>query len=739
MLRILFNGLKFSLLFLCFSIIGYIFGIYYWQTFIRFPCPSTLIPMTRIKYSFYDHFQYRTKKTCQNENSQLFLTIAIISSYERLLIYLPSIFNTWILTTTIDIEIIIFIEEKSLISEEFIENFFFELNKNLSQYIKSCLYIVKLKHVENNYPPQKKSFYAMKFIYAFYRQKTSWLLRLDDNAYVNIEELVKWLKSIDHRKTLYIGQGGSGRRNGSAIHFPSEKYFCMGGSGVILSQSTLIQLGPWLDHCLNNEIRTPHEDVELGRCILNHVHISCTKAHNTRSLFYHHYGPRYKFGYDFTPTIVSQALIIHPINDQNTFQQIFTFYIRLKQEKQYLENNTSLKKLINRKTYGIFLSEVTFDVSRDVFYQKIDVRWRSYLEQAVRSYIEKTRMSWHQRSFNWTLVNGKFVFGYYRIMPTYGLEVIVEVLLTAYSVSIYPTKVAFTQQRFRMNQPFTNKHRFDYREITDIKTNENIYQLNLIVISHNKDEALIRLINNYENEVLNYPFRHEHFTLTILYFSQKNQTTNRIANLINDLSVRYMSIIRISIINQNQTSYNRGLGRQLASQLFTSNQLLFFLDADLLFTGQALDSTRRLMIHQLSISSCAVYFPIIFSVFSNRSVVHNNSIINVNSKNGLFSIYGFGNVAVRKKDLDKIGGWETNNHDWGMEDVNLYHRFSDPSSECYVFRAVEPGLKHYYHKKMCNGIANKAREKMCLDADAILIGSQMDMINYLFSNTNLTI
>ncbi|CAF2434655.1 unnamed protein product [Rotaria sp. Silwood2] len=719
--------------------IGYVFGVYYWQTFVRFPCTPVLISTTQIKYSFYHHFQYRTTQTCQNENSQLFLTIAIISSYERLLIYLPAILNTWILTATIDIEIIVFIEEKSLMTEEAIEKIFFQLNKNTNQYIKCCLYIVKLKNVENSYPPQKKSFYAMKFIYAFYRQRTSWLLRLDDNAYVNIEELVKWLKSIDHRKTLYIGQGGSGRQNGPPILFPPEKYFCMGGSGVILSQSTLIQLGPWLDQCLNNETRTRHEDVELGRCILNHVHVGCVRAYNAKSLFYHHYGSGYEFGYDFTPSIISQALIMHPIKNQNTFREIFSFYIRLKQERQYLKNNKSLKKSMNKQTYVTFLSNTEFNSLKDAFYEKIDVRWRSYIEQAVKLYIEKTKMIWHTHSSNWTVTNGKFVFGYYCVKPSYGLNVIVEVRLTAYPVSKNSTKAITIVKRLRINQPFTTKHRFDYREINNIQIDENIYQLNLIVVSSNKDEPLLRLINNYEREVLSDSFRREHFTLTILYFSEKNETTNRMIHLINELSVKYISIIRISIINQNQNqiSYNRGLGRYLATELFTNNQLLFFLDVDLLFTGQALDNTRRLMIHPLSISSCTVYFPIVFSFFSNMSVVDNNLIVDVNSKHGLFSIYGFGNVVVRKQDLDRIGGWETHNRDWGMEDVNLFDRFSHPSSKCYIYRTVEPGLRHYYHKKMCNGIMNKIRKKMCLDVDIMLYGSQNDMVNYLFNNKNL--
>jgi chondroitin sulfate synthase len=107
-------------------------------------------------------------------------------------------------------------------------------------------------------------------------------------------------------------------------------------------------------------------------------------------------------------------------------------------------------------------------------------------------------------------------------------------------------------------------------------------------------------------------------------------------------------------------------------------------------------------------------------------------MIDIKTNFGLFSIYGFGNVAVRKDDLERIGGWEINNHDWGYEDVNLFSKFVNYSSECSIFRAVEPGLKHYYHKKMCYGIENKTRQKMCYDAEANLLASQIDMINYIF-------
>ncbi|UJR22100.1 hypothetical protein I4U23_025166 [Adineta vaga] len=723
MRRLLFNRRQCILLIFYSFCIGFFFGLSYWQLIIGQHCLSILseshIHQTS---SFYSHFQYRTMQTCYNDQSKIFLTIAVLSSYERLNDYLPAILETWALTTTAEIEIIIFVEENSSGNEDYLDKLFSTLSSN----IQSCLFIVKLKHVENSYPPQKKSFYAMKFLHTFYQQRTSWILRLDDNAYVNIQQLLPWLKSIDHRQALYIGQGGTGRRNGPAVHFPLGKYFCMGGSGIILSQQTLLQLGPWLDHCYTNELLTNHEDVELGRCILTHVEIDCTNAYDSKVLFYHHYGPQYSFGKDFTPAIISHAFILHPIKTRMIFRQLYKFSLRQNQKQQ--QTNLSDWKLSNNRNYVTLLNNRELDLVRDIHIQLIDARWKIYIETIIQSYLERLQKNWYHRSSNWTVINGKAIFGYHRVRPKHGLELIIEILLNVRSVHISPVQLLTVRKRIYIRQQFLNKNRIDFREITNLN---NESQLNLIVVSNNKDDALLRFVQNFQFEILHHLNQQNFFTLTILYFSQTNSS---IINSIEQLSVRYPSTIHLSIINSTQHQYNRGLGRQLASEYFTTDQLLFFLDVDLLFTRQALINTRQLMIHLSSVSSCSIYFPIIYSVFSNmfnESYHHRN---HVEKDEGLFSIYGFGNVAVRKGDLDRIGGWEINNHEWGNEDVNLFQRFVNQSAECSIFRSVEPGLRHYYHKKMCQGIQNLNRQKMCFDAEANLLGSQVTMMNYIFEN-----
>lgn len=216
-----FNTLIRRLLALTSFFFGFSFGLLLWPDEDSTACTPAPTPI--VSKTFYEHFQYRTENTCRNSKSSLFLTIGVLSSHERLLQYLPSMFDTWFLTADKQIEIILFIEENSTENEQILSRTFSFYKNRTGDHIETCIYIVKLRHVINQYPPQQKSFYAMKYLYGFYQRRTSWILRLDDNTFVNLPSLILWLKSIDSRKPLYIGQGGTGRVNGPPIHFPHGK------------------------------------------------------------------------------------------------------------------------------------------------------------------------------------------------------------------------------------------------------------------------------------------------------------------------------------------------------------------------------------------------------------------------------------------------------------------------------------------------------------------------------------
>ncbi|CAF0822110.1 unnamed protein product [Didymodactylos carnosus] len=705
---------------------GYFLGIYYWQTIGQIICKNS-----QQKADFYDQFLYKSK-SCSSSTSTKFLTIGVISSYERLYTHLSAILKTWAKINDSSVEIIFFIEENPQLPVLYdINDYYTKLFLTVNEH-NSCVYVVRLRHVINQYPPQLKGFYLIKYLYLFYGHRTSWILRLDDNAYVNLPKLIKWLKSLDKRKLLYIGQGGTGRQNEN-IHFKNGQYFCMGGSGVILSQMTLNKLGPKLDSCLRT-VLTNHEDVEIGRCIIEHVHIRCTNAFDSNTYFYHHYGPNYSFGHDFTPDKVQKSFIIHPIKNVSTFYHIEVYKQRCKREQNKKRLNSLIKQKKNTiksfksksfyRPFTTFIQRVNFDLSKDIQLQNFDVRWKSYVESIVEKYVNDLKYRWNRKT-NWTLINGKYIFGYYRSLPTNNVELIIEIILnTTFQYSTHP-RLAIVRKRIYVSKAVFDD-RLEYREI--MKTDQiNNDKLNLIVVSSNKDDALRRFIKNFQQEILNSTSSHQILTLTCIYFHLSETTTsilpddnNSPLKLINELANQYPTIVQKPIIYN--VRFNRGYGRQLGASHFSPNDLLLFVDVDLMFTYDALISIRRFMLHQIKykpneLAKCTVYFPVVYSHFSHNS---NNSQCsfsnmcskhNITSKHGAFSIYGFGMVATQRKDLDSIGGWETDNVDWGGEDVNLFGRFT--KAGCTVYRIAEPGLRHYSEREYCKYTLGHALVEQC--------------------------
>jgi Chondroitin N-acetylgalactosaminyltransferase len=51
----------------------------------------------------------------------------------------------------------------------------------------------------------------------------------------------------------------------------------MGGPGVILSRQTLLRAAPYFSYCTRH-LLSPHEDVEIGRCISRFTNTKCTLA-----------------------------------------------------------------------------------------------------------------------------------------------------------------------------------------------------------------------------------------------------------------------------------------------------------------------------------------------------------------------------------------------------------------------------------------------------------------------------
>lgn len=67
--------------------------------------------------------------------------------------------------------------------------------------------VIKLPTVlDNIYPPQKKSFIMLYYIYQNFLSQYNWILRCDDDVYVNTAKLELFVKFLDSSFPYYIGK-----------------------------------------------------------------------------------------------------------------------------------------------------------------------------------------------------------------------------------------------------------------------------------------------------------------------------------------------------------------------------------------------------------------------------------------------------------------------------------------------------------------------------------------------------
>lgn len=136
--------------------------------------------------------------------------------------------------------------------------------------------LVSLPTVDDSYPPQKKSFLMLQYMWNNFGDKYEWFLRADDDVYVRTDRLEKLLRSVNSKRAMYIGQAGRGNSEEfGLLSLEYDENFCMGGPGVIISRETLKRIVPHIKYCLKN-LYTTHEDVELGRCVKKYAGIPCT-------------------------------------------------------------------------------------------------------------------------------------------------------------------------------------------------------------------------------------------------------------------------------------------------------------------------------------------------------------------------------------------------------------------------------------------------------------------------------
>nr|XP_023021724.1 chondroitin sulfate synthase 1 [Leptinotarsa decemlineata] len=198
--------------------------------------------------------------------------------------------------------------------------------------------LVPLAGVDDSYPPQKKSFLMLKYMYEHYIDQYEWFVRADDDVYVRTDKLEELLRSVDSRKPWFIGQTGRGNNEEfGQLSLDNDENFCMGGPGVIMSRETLKSVAPFAEQCLH-QLYTTHEDVELGRCVRRFAGISCTWSYEMQVILYHNQSGEAAFSGDLKQKEVHRAITLHPVKQPHSMYRLHKYLKGLKVQKHLQEN-----------------------------------------------------------------------------------------------------------------------------------------------------------------------------------------------------------------------------------------------------------------------------------------------------------------------------------------------------------------------------------------------------------------
>ncbi|XP_073829400.1 chondroitin sulfate synthase [Musca autumnalis] len=198
--------------------------------------------------------------------------------------------------------------------------------------------VVGLKNVDDRYPPQKKSFMMLYYMYENFIDKFEWFIRADDDVYIEPQKLEKFLRSIDSSKPQFIGQAGKGNSEEfGLLSLEFDENFCMGGPGVILSSETLRRVAPHIPTCLKNLYST-HEDVEVGRCVQKFAGIPCTWNYEMQYILRHNSSGRAAFTGKLKRKEIHNAISLHPIKQAPLMYRLHSYIQGLKAEEMRQES-----------------------------------------------------------------------------------------------------------------------------------------------------------------------------------------------------------------------------------------------------------------------------------------------------------------------------------------------------------------------------------------------------------------
>ncbi|CAJ0576077.1 unnamed protein product, partial [Mesorhabditis spiculigera] len=593
--------------------------------------------------------------------------------------------------------------------------------------------LIRLKGVDDTYPPQKKSFAMIRWMADNHIDNFDWFVRADDDLYIRGPEMDTFLRSLDPSRPHLVGQAGLGNSaEYGLLALGNTDNYCMGGPGVVMSKQTLRLLSPHLESCLSH-LLTTHEDVELGRCIKRHVGVSCTWNYEMQKLF--HNNQSTATAYTGSLHELTAAITIHPIKDPKIMNRVHAHQRahqlrQLRSKRMLLEaelmdaRSPSLIRVQPNKTSDLepwqFINnqKIIFCADRVTCPRHtVDLSIRTEASEIINQLFDEFNTNARQRGR--VLQFQSLQYGYMRVEPRYGVDYVLDMILwfkkfrPPHRTTLSVRRHAYVQQTFGPLQATEDETiRSNLRTFSNMTHEESTHpQLYMILPLRGRAEIFQRFAAHLRNVCQ----RESGVSLVLVLYDNEEVDINR------KTAAELAEAVDVKIIDMGEAKFSRGLALSKGTEHLPPTALLFFTDVDMLFTC---DTLQR--IKQNVILGAQAYFPIVFSEFSPESWSENDKLLadafHYGRRRGYFRHFGYGLAALYKADFDRAGGFNTKIEGWGLEDVDFFERcLKLPNLR--IMRAPEPGLVHIYHPIVCDPALPETQKNMCTGSKAASLAS----------------
>ncbi|KRX92882.1 Chondroitin sulfate synthase 1 [Trichinella pseudospiralis] len=597
--------------------------------------------------------------------------------------------------------------------------------------------VVRLPGVDDTYPPQKKSLAMLHYMHTKYGDHFDWFLRADDDLYVKVEKLEAFLVQLNSSQPMIIGQTGFGKpfeqgKLGLDINQP----YCMGGPGVLLSREALRRTAPHVHLCLA-DFRSTHEDVELSRCVARFAGITCPLAYELQSLFYNNYDGSFAVSGDLNVPQVHQAISLHPLKQANMMLRMHRFVlneqlaelygklVRLQREQGSSSTSPSLHQV---KCTSVEEVDVWQYISPPYMYCAGNAdcprrRIESPMQYCIRNAIQQLmrQMNSHSRELGREILFRSVLYGYERIRPPVGVDLMLDLLLTHKRLKGKKTSIMVRRHAY-LRRPFLQLQISDQSsnsESAAASLPSSEITVHIVVAVHGRLSSFLRFADQIEQISANGV---ERVRLIVAFFpstmaDDDRKALERVQTLSNSVEVD------LTLVEKRQ--FSRAVGLQVGIEKCPPDALLFLTDVDMLFTNEALYRLRA-----NTKLGRQVFFPIVFSEFQ-TSAAKAGDHFDHSTNRGHFRHFGYGSVALYKSDFDAAGGLDLGIDGWGLEDVDLFQKLLN-RTQLNLFRAPEPDLIHVYHPMVCDPSLAPLQYKMCKGSKADGYLSAADLTDLVY-------